>query len=185
MSEILHIKNMVCDRCKTIVQQILEENGYEIKQVELGEVRIEGNEFRDYKQLEQALKKNGFELIKGELDSLIEQIKTKIIQKIEENDTEGISVFLSTELGKTFSALSKIFSKSEGITIEKYIINLKVEKVKELIQLGQLNFSEIAYSLNYKTSSHLAKQFKNTTGISMTQFKDLRKWDRKSRDQIV
>ena len=81
--------------------------------------------------------------------------------------------------------MSKLFSKTEGMTIEKYEINLKIEKVKELIQLGQLNFSEIAYILNYNNSGHLAKQFKNVTGMSMTEFKNLHKWNRKSLDQIV
>ncbi len=71
------------------------------------------------------------------------------------------------------------------MTIEKYEINLKIEKVKELIQLGQLNFSQIAYSLDYNNSGHLARQFKNVTEMSMTEFKNLQKWDRKSIDQIV
>ena len=92
---------------------------------------------------------------------------------------------MSKTLNKSYSTLSKLFSKTEGITIEKYEINLKVEKVKELIQLGQLNFSEIAYSLDYNNSSHLARQFKKITGMSMTEFKNLQNWDRKSIDQIV
>ena len=74
---------------------------------------------------------------------------------------------------------------NEGVSIEKYRINLQMEKVKEMIQLGELNFSEIAYSLNYNSSGHLAKQFKHETGMSMTEFKNLRKWDRKSIDDIV
>jgi len=88
-------------------------------------------------------------------------------------------------MGKSYSTLSKTFSKSEGITLEKYLINLKIEKVKELIQLNQLNFSEIAYGLNYKNSSHLAKQFKLVTGMSMTDYKNLQDWDRKTLDKIV
>jgi len=48
-----------------------------------------------------------------------------------------------------------------------------------------LNFSEIAYSLEYHNSGHLARQFKSVTGMSMTEFKNLQQWDRKSIDQIV
>jgi AraC-like DNA-binding protein len=88
-------------------------------------------------------------------------------------------------MGKSYSILSKTFSKSEGITLEKYFINLKIEKVKEYIQLQELNFSEIAYSLNYKNSSHLAKQFKQVTGMSMTDFKNLQIDNRKPLDEIV
>ena len=53
------------------------------------------------------------------------------------------------------------------------------------IQLNQLNFSEIAYNLNYKNSSHLSKQFKQVTGMSMTDYKNLQYGDRKSLDEIV
>jgi AraC-like DNA-binding protein len=81
--------------------------------------------------------------------------------------------------------LSRYFSKSEGMTLEKYLINLKIEKVKEHIQINHLNFSEIAYSLNYNNSSHLAKQFKSVTGISMSQYKKLQNWNRRELDKIV
>ena len=92
---------------------------------------------------------------------------------------------MSKRFDKSYSVLSKIFSKTEGVTIEKYEILLKIEKIKEMIQLGQLNFSEIAYSLNYKSSSHLARQFKTVSGMSMSDYKNLQKWNRQEHDQIV
>ena len=96
-----------------------------------------------------------------------------------------IVTYLENEIGKSYTTLSKTFSKNEGITIEKYYINLKIEKVKELIQMQKLNFSEIAYTLNYKNSSHLAKQFKQITGMSMTDYKSLQIDTRKTLDKIV
>ena len=108
-----------------------------------------------------------------------------MIQKLEDQELSNLSAFVPKMFNKSFSALSKLFSKREGITIEKYLINLKIEKVKELIQLGQLNFSEIAYSLNYNNSSHLSKQFKSNTGMSMSDYKNLQNWDRKPLDGIV
>jgi len=131
------------------------------------------------------LTKHGFEIIQEETEVLIEEIKIALIKKIENQDNANLSAFLTKRFNKSYSALSKLFSKTEGVTIEKYEINLKIEKVKELIQLGQLNFSQIAYSLDYNNSSHLARQFKNITGMSMTVFKNLQKWDRKPIDQIV
>lgn len=185
MEQILYIKNMVCDRCKSTVFRELDVLGYDIKSVELGQIILNDTKSLQYSKLEEVLNKHGFDIIKEETDVLIEQIKTSIIKKIENLDNAKLSSFLAKQLSKSYSTLSKVFSKSESITIEKYEIHLKIEKVKEMIQLGQLNFSEISYTLNYKSSSHLAKQFKTITGMSMSQFKDLQQWNRKSFDQIV
>ncbi len=185
MTQILHIKNMVCDRCKSTVLSELKKLGYTIDSLELGQVVLNENIPNDNSIMEEILKKHGFEIIKVETEVLIEDIKIALIKKIENHDNENISSFLAKTFNKSYSALSKLFSKTEGMTLEKYEINLKIEKVKELIQFGQLNFSEIAYSLDYNSSGHLAKQFKNVTGMSMTEFKNLQKWDRKAIDQIV
>jgi AraC-like DNA-binding protein len=159
--------------------------GYDIKSVELGQIILDEKKSIQNSKLEKELKKHGFEIIQEETKVLIEEMKIVLIKKIENQDDANISSFLTKTFNKSYSALSKVFSKTEGMTIEKYEINLKIEKVKELIQLGQLNFSEIAYTLNYNNSGHLAKQFKNVTGMSMTEFKNLQKWNRKSLDQIV
>ena len=81
--------------------------------------------------------------------------------------------------------LSKIFSKKENITIEKYFIKLKVERVKELIQLQQHAFSDIAYLLDYSSVNHLSRQFKNVTGLSMTDYKNSQVWERSFLDEII
>lgn len=185
MQQILHIKNMVCDRCKSTVLRELKNLGYTVDAVELGQVKISGKIEVELSKIEDALQSHGFELIKDETDSLIEKTKIALIKKIENQDNTNLSNYLTKQINKSYSALSKMFSKTEGMTIEKYEINLKIENVKEKIQLGQLNFSEIAYSLNYNNSGHLARQFKNITGMSMTEFKNLQQWDRKSIDQIV
>lgn len=185
MKTTLFIKNMVCDRCKSTIERELEILGFETDSLELGQLVLNNSTSFDISKLTLALKKHGFEILKEETDVLVEEIKIAIISKIENQDHSNLPSFLSSTFNKSYSVLSKLFSLNEGITIEKYRINLKIEKVKELIQLGELNFSEIAYSLDYNNSGHLARQFKNITGMSMTEFKNLRKWDRKSIDQIV
>jgi AraC-like DNA-binding protein len=167
------------------VLQELNALGYKIHSLDLGQVVLNDDIPMTIGEVEETLKKHGFEVIKDETDVMIEEIKIALINRIENHDDLNLSTALTRKFNKSYSTLSKLFSKSEGITIEKYEINLKIEKVKELIQMGQLNFSEIAYRLNYSNSGHLAKQFKNITGISMTEFKNLHKWERKSIDKIV
>ena len=185
MKETIYIKNMVCNRCISSVLSIFITENYTVESVDLGKVVAIKGVNSNRQDLNNALVNIGFEIIKNETETLVEQIKVMLIHKIEVAETADLFKSLGQEFGKTETAISKLFSKSEGITLEKYTINLKIEKVKELIQLGQLNFSEIAYTLNYKTSSHLARQFKAITGMSMSDYKNLQDWDRKSLDQIV
>jgi YesN/AraC family two-component response regulator len=186
MNQILYIKNMVCNRCISTVLHEFNVLEFEVKSIELGKVEIveEGDSFK-LSKLESTLKSHGFEIIREESKALIEAVKIALVKKIESDTNDILSHFLSIKFDKSYSVLSKIFSKTEGVTIEKYEINLKIEKVKELIQLNQLNFSEIAYSLNYKSSSHLARQFKAVTGMSMSNYKKWQKWNRQKLDQIV
>jgi AraC-like DNA-binding protein len=185
MGHTLLIKNMVCARCKSTIVDLLKRYNFDIESIELGKVVVKQELKNNYDAIKTGLKDLGFELIEEESKVLIEKVKLVVIQCISENNVDHIISKITKEIGKNDSAISKLFSKSEGITLEKYIINLKIEKVKEYIQLNQLNFSEIAYNLNYNTSSHLAKQFKSVTGMSMSEYKKLQDWDRKELDQIV
>ncbi len=185
MTHTFFVKNMVCNRCKMTILNLLREKGFQVESVELGKIVV--NEISDggYVELEKDLNSFGFEIIKDTAKALVEKIKIALIQQINEGDKDIILVNLAKEVGKNYALLSKTFSKSEGMTLEKYVINLKIEKAKEYIQLNQHNFSEIAYSLYYKNSSHLAKQFKNCTGMSMTEYKNLQSGYRIPLDEIV
>lgn len=179
---------MVCDRCKTLLEQEFKKAGIGFESIKLGEVVYKENKDNNEEIIEGILKRNGFELMKGTSETIIENIKIELIKAINkaENDLgENMSMHLSKKLNKEYSVLSKMFSKEEGMTIEKYYIYLKIEKTKELVQMNELNFSEIAYSLNYKSSSHLASQFKSVTGMSMGDYRKLQQWDRKPLDKIL
>lgn len=73
----LFIKNMVCPRCISSVEQILKENNLQAKYVRLGEIELVKTATK--KQLENfsdGLQKVGFELLDDAKTQLIEQIKT-------------------------------------------------------------------------------------------------------------
>jgi len=181
-----YIKNMVCDRCKIVVQQIIETFKAEVKEIQLGRVIIEINENFNQIKFQEKLNKNGFEIMQNPEIQLSEKIKIKLIQFIEENNsTENISLYLAKVLHKEYSVLSKTFKKIEEQTIEKFFIKLKVEKAKELIQMNKFSFSEIAYQLNYNSINHLSGQFKTSTGITMTEYKNSKNWNRISLDKIM
>ena len=186
---ILHIKNMVCDRCIMVVRQQLENLNFEVKDITLGKATV-GPDAGESQLLEIAssLKLMGFELIDNEKQRLVEHIKNLIIQEVHYTDLSknhiNFSALLSAKLLKDYAYLSRLFSEYEDITIEKFIIQQKVEKVKELMQYGQLNLNEIAYQMGYSSSAHLSAQFKNITGLTPSQYKNIEKNERKPLDKI-
>lgn len=176
---------MVCARCKMVVKSEFEKLGLPTISVELGEVELENDILNNQKEeLLQRLQILGFDLIDDKKSKTIEKIKTLIIDLVhhKNNDLkENLSEYLCKNLIQDYNSLSNLFSEVEGITIEKYFIHQKIEKVKELIVYNELTLSEIAYSLNYSTVAHLSNQFKKVTGFSPTYFKQLKD---KKRQQI-
>ena len=73
-----------------------------------------------------------------------------------------------------YTHLSNLFSEVKGITIQQFIIVHKIEKVKELLLYDELNLTEISYKLHYSSVAHLSNQFKKITGLSPSQFKQLK-----------
>ena len=186
MKKEFYIKNMVCDRCKMVVQQIAEGVQATTEELQLGKVVLNIPQNFDEKKFSKALQKNGYELMQHPEIQLTEAIKVELIHLIENNNSEeNSSSYLANRLHKDYSLLSKTFKKIEGQTIEKFFIKLKIEKVKEFIQMNKLSFSEIAYQLNYNSINHLSNQFKNVTGMTMSEYKNSQDWNRIPLDKIV
>lgn len=186
--EILYIKNMVCNRCKMVVKDELLRLGLHPTSVELGEVEIQEELTAEKKnELNKILQSFGFEIIDDKKSRLIEKIKTEIVELVHysyEQPKKNYSEMLSHNLHHDYSHLSNLFSQVEGITIEQYIINQKIEKVKELITYDELSLSEIAYKLGYSSVAHLSNQFKKVTGLTPSHFKQIGKNKRKALDKV-
>jgi AraC-like DNA-binding protein len=173
----LYIKNMVCNRCKMVVENELKKSGLHPEAIELGEVMIrEDLSEEQKKRLNETLLPFGFELIDDKKSRIIEQIRNLIVKSIhhsQEPITTNYSDFIARALHHDYTYLSNLFSAVEGITIEKYIILQKTEKIKELLIYDELSINEIADRLGYSTAAHLSNQFKKATGYSPLQFKKL------------
>ncbi len=184
----LMIKNMVCPRCKMVVRDTLTQLGFSVHEVELGRAVVEADEEVSPHSINEALQEFGFELIEGRDQQLAEQIKTLLISYVQqledEDETPKLSTYLAEELHQNYSSLSSTFSEIEDITIEKYFIHLKIERVKELLSYGEMTLSEIAHQLNYSSVAHLSGQFKQVTGMSPTDYKKARDSFRKPLDGI-
>jgi len=169
---------MVCIRCKMVVKSELQKLGIHQARVELGEVETrEDITPEQLEKLDKALKNTGLELMDDKKSILVEKIKAVIIELVHYNEDEikiSHSDFVSKKLNQNYAYLAHLFSEVKGMTIEKFYLVHKIEKVKELLVYDDLSLTEIAYRLQYSSVAHLSNQFKKMTGLSPAHFKELR-----------
>jgi AraC-like DNA-binding protein len=169
---------MVCLRCKIVVKSELEKLGLPYTVVDLGEADLlKAPSEEQLHQLDLALRKTGLELMDNKKSIIVEKIKTSIIDLIYSVNgqiKENLSDYLSKKLDYNYTYLANLFSEVKGITIERFYLTHKIEKVKELLVYDELTLTEIAYRMNYSSVSHLSRQFKKVTGLTPSHFKSLK-----------
>jgi hypothetical protein len=112
---------MVCLRCIETVQSVLQEKGFNVHSIKLGEVEIDRE--TDEKQMDElsdSLQKRGFELLTDRKTKTVDQIKSEIIRLVHHSENEIMNINLSAHLaqliGADYSSLSNLFSTSERKT---------------------------------------------------------------------
>ncbi len=179
---------MVCPRCISSVEQILEKNNLQAKYVRLGEVELVNEPgAAKLEQFQADLKESGFELLDDQKSQLIEKVKNLLIQKVQTESIDehfSISKYIGNHIYKDYSSVSRLFSEVEGFTIEQFFILQKIEKTKELLAYGEQSLSQIAFELGYSSTQHLSSQFKKVTGMTPSQFKQLGAAQRKPIDGV-
>ncbi len=175
----LHIKDMICPRCETVIRQELEQLGAAVVTMQPGYATVEVPATVDLSMIAEKLRRHGFELLEDPELRLIEQIKIATLQYLYRQESAAtrresiptLSDFLSHTIGKSYSHLSKLFSRHEGKTLEHHYIHLRIERVKELLDYGELNVGEIAAKLGYSSVHYLSAQFKKVTGMSVSAYR--------------
>ncbi len=169
---------MVCPRCILAIEQVLDKLEIKPQSVRLGEVVLSNPmSVEQLKCFEEQISAIGFELLDDSRHRIIDRIKTLVIESIHnirsDIQKENFSSIIASDLHRDYSFLSNLFSEVEGRTIEHYIIQQKIEKVKELLVYDELSLGEIATRMDYSSVAYLSGQFKKVTGLTPTQFKEL------------
>lgn len=170
------------------VKAELDKLGLHYTYIDYGEAEVKESLSSEQEyQLNTGLKKSGLELMDDKKSMLIEKIKILIVELVHYSDEplkKNLSDYLSEKLNYDYTYLANLFSEVQGTTIEKFFINHKIERVKELLVYDELNLKEIAFKMHYSSVAHLSSQFKKLTGFTPSHFKQLKHKKRVPLEQV-
>lgn len=174
----LYIKFMVSMRCKLIVKSELEKLALNYKFSPHGAIEfLDGLSQEQQSILKNNLSKSGLILLSESESKLIDRIINTIVELIHYSDIlprVDYSEVISEHAILGEESILKIFSDVKGMSILQFIVVQKVERVKELMLYNDISLSEIAELLNYKNQFYLIAQFKKITGLTPSDYKNIK-----------
>lgn len=170
----LHIKDMVCPRCVTAVRELLERNGLHVAAVTLGEARVEETLTEEQtERLRRELGKMGFELLAEVRQIQVERIRTAVIAWAHlDGERQNLSDYLRRQIPGDYGQMSRLFSETRGMTVERYGILQRIERVKDLLLEPGKSISEVAWQAGYSSPAHLSAQFRQITGLTPREYRE-------------
>lgn len=175
----VYIKGMVCSRCISTVKFELESLGLKLNDINLGEVTLSADtNISDHRIIEEQLKPFGFSLLEDKRHKLVADVK-RLAEEIYGGDFDfpirfRFSQFIAKRLYRDYDNISATFSALEQVTLEKYIINYRIEKVKELLLYTSQTLASISFCLGFSSVGHLSRQFKAVTGFNPSYFRSIK-----------
>ncbi|MBZ9778426.1 AraC family transcriptional regulator [Psychroflexus sp. CAK8W] len=173
----LYIKDMVSLLVEEQVKAELKKLKIPFGIIDHGIVELSGEiSQKKHNRLKNNLIPYGLKLHNSNKVVLVEKIKDTIQEMLMYSDglqVMSYSVYISLYLRHDYTYLANIFSEVNGNTIQQYIIESKIERVKKLFHSSSLNLSEISFLLHYSSVAHLSGQFKKITGLSPSCYKSM------------
>jgi len=174
--KIIYLRNMVSKSCIKLIDLYFSKiDDIHIIQINLGRVVLDFNSVTiDPGAIRNHFESIGFDEVVNENEILVEKIKAAVIELIcftnNANSLLRNSDYISEKVQEPYTKISKTFSLETGTTLERYVIQLKIERAKQLILENEYSLSEVAYMLGYSSVQYLSGQFKKITGHTVSQF---------------
>lgn len=108
--------------------------------------------------------------ISGRRYSDIIEIAKDQIRKTYMSDEISLNT-IAAEVGMSPSYFSSIFSKEMGKTFVEYLIEIRMDRAKELLMCSSMKTSEIGYEVGYKDPHYFSYIFKKTQNCTPKEFR--------------
>lgn len=173
-----YIKGMVCQRCITAVQQVMDELGIAVSNLQLGELSISQAAPVDGSLLESHLRPLGFSLLREKNNRTVAEIKS-LVSHVYSGHFDfppafRFSRYAAASLHISYETLSDLFTRTEQYSLEKYIIDHRIKQASELLVYTNRSVSDIAFVLGFSSVAHLSKQFTQHRGLTPSHFRNIR-----------
>ena len=67
--------------------------------------------------------------------------------------------------------LKYIFKKLYGCTVNEYIINLRLEEAKKILESGENSIADVGRLVGYKKAGSFSRMFKRETGMLPREYR--------------
>jgi AraC family transcriptional regulator len=180
---------MLSTSCKHLLRLVFEKMNIKVNTLKLGLASISYNDKETSLQdIAEAIEEYDFIITKSASDILVDNIKRAVIDLIYHmNNMNSIvqkSDYLVEILNLSYDKISREFKKHEGVTLEKFTIKVKIERIKDLLEKKSHSLSEIAFMMDYSSVQHLSSQFKKYTSITVSEYLDSKTIKRIPLDQL-
>lgn len=96
----------------------------------------------------------------------------KVINYIQTNLKRSITIsILSHELNMSKSHLSRLIKAELGCSLTEYVLIVKIERSKFILETTDLKVYDIACSLGFEDQNYFSRLFKKSTGLSPTEYR--------------
>lgn len=127
-----------------------------------------------FEALEQCLREDLMEPLLAAADSQMKQqnIIYKIVEYLNENIDKDVSLEqCAREFNYNANYLSCLFKQKFGKTYTEYVVELKVEKCKELLVRTDISVNDLASRFGYSSSQNFIRVFKKYTLMTPGQYR--------------
>jgi len=109
-------------------------------------------------------------LVNSDEKHIIRQVKNIIGQRL--NEEVSLSI-VAEQVHINHQYLSVLFKNETGISFSRYVMMLRMDKAKRLLQETNLKVFEIANLCGYISTKHFTCVFKQFTGMTPSEFKNM------------
>ena len=96
----------------------------------------------------------------------------KIVEYMLQNFEKDISLNSLAELFNIHKThLARIFKEETGVSIHEVILDLRIEKAKQLLYNSEMKISEIIEQIGFNSPQNFYMLFKKNTGLSPSEFR--------------
>lgn len=133
-----------------------------------------GHAVESFETLEQSMKEDLMEPLLAAADSQMKQqnIIYKIVEYLNNNIDKDVSLEqCARQFNYNANYLSRMFKQKFGKTYTEYVVELKVEKCKELLIKTNVSVNDLAFRFGYSSPQNFIRVFKKYTLMTPGQFR--------------